>query len=153
VANAVWDNGINPVHPTGTSGPSAAGAECLIHATGTGLLQGQDALSDPLGWPAGPRKITTQFGQSVTTSNSIVTIPIINNIAPLNPLGGPVTVVGYLQAFINQVEDGTNPGTSPGDINITVLNIAGCSTTPNAAPPVVGGAGTSPVPVRLITPP
>jgi hypothetical protein len=40
-----------------------------------------------------------------------------------------------------------------GDIQINVLNIAGCSATNNGANPVVGGSGTSPVPVRLITPP
>jgi hypothetical protein len=56
-----------------------------------------------------------------------------------------------MQAFINQVQDG-NGGTNLGDINVTVLNIAGCSTTPNGANPV-GGPGTSPIPVRLITPP
>jgi len=147
VTNAFWDNS---VIPGGLTGLSASGAECLIHATGTGST-GQDILSDPLAWPLGPRKITTQFGQSVTTSNSIVTIPIIDP-ASFDP-AGPVTVVGYMQAFINQVENGTNPNTSPGDINITVLNISGCSVSPNGAAAVVGGAGTSPVPVRLITPP
>lgn len=45
------------------------------------------------------------------------------------------------------------PASNAGDINITVLNIAGCSTANNGANPIVGGAGTSPVPVRLITPP
>jgi hypothetical protein len=83
-----------------------------------------------------------------------VTIPIIDTsnttvFQSANPYG--VTVVGFMQAFINQVQDGTN-GTIPGDINITVLNIAGCSATPNGANPVIG-PGTSPVPVRLITPP
>jgi hypothetical protein len=56
-----------------------------------------------------------------------------------------------MQAFINQVQDG-NGGTNIGDINVTVLNIVGCSTTPTGANPVVG-PGTSPIPVRLITPP
>jgi hypothetical protein len=148
-ANATWDNTVNP---SGLTGLSASGAECLIHATGTGS-SGQDTI-DTLAWPTtGPMKIKAQSGplsgQFVTTSNSIVTIPIIGAFNP----AGAVTVVGYMQAFINQVEDGANPGTLPGDINITVLNISGCSITPNAAPPVVGGAGTSPVPVRLITPP
>jgi hypothetical protein len=79
-----------------------------------------------------------------------VTIPIIDtsmgvNLFPASP--GAVTVVGFLQAFINQV----NP--PPGDINVTVLNVVGCSNTDNGANPVIGGSGTSPIPVRLITPP
>jgi hypothetical protein len=88
--------------------------------------------------------------QLVATSSSIVTIPIIDtNYAPgsFPATGQPLTVVGFLQAFINWTEPGS------GDINITVLNIAGCSSSNNGATPVVGGAGTSPIPVRLITPP
>jgi hypothetical protein len=83
-----------------------------------------------------------------------VTIPIIDTsnttvFQSASPYG--VTVVGFMQAFINQVQDG-NGVTNLGDINVTVLNIAGCSNTPNAANPVVG-PGPSPIPVRLITPP
>jgi hypothetical protein len=101
-------------------------------------------------------KITADSGpfntQLVTTSSSIVTIPILDNASVFPATGGTVSVVGYLQAFINQIDSGT--GLAPaGSINITVLNIAGCSATNNGAPPVVGGAGTSPIPVRLITPP
>jgi hypothetical protein len=82
-----------------------------------------------------------------------VNIPIIDNTAPLVPGGGPVTVVGFLQAFINQVDvGGLSPAPPAGSINITVLNIAGCSSTNNGANPVVGAAGNSPVAVRLITP-
>jgi hypothetical protein len=57
-----------------------------------------------------------------------------------------------MQAFVKQVDDGTG-GTTAGDIKVTVLNISGCSSTPNVAAPPVVGSGTSPVPVRLITPP
>ncbi len=155
--NATWDN-IN--NPSGSTGLSASGAECLTRASTTGLGQGQDILSEPSPWPgaafqiqAGP--LNPLHGSYVTTSNSIVTIPIIDTCTAANcfpATGQPLTIVGYLQAFINQVQDGTG-GTTAGDINITVLNIAGCSTTNNAANPVVGGSGTSPIPVRLITPP
>jgi hypothetical protein len=87
----------------------------------------------------------------VSTSNSIVTIPIIDPSSPKN--GVTVTVVGFMQAFINLVQQGTVNPQFAGDINITVLNIAGCAGTSNGYPPVVGGSGTSPVPVRLIAPP
>ncbi len=112
-------------------------------------------------WPGAvfvtrPDRLTRCIGSYVTTSNSIVTIPIIDTCTAANcfpATGQPLTIVGYLQAFINQVQDGTG-GTTAGDINITVLNIAGCSeATTNAANPVVGGSGNSPIPVRLITPP
>jgi Putative Flp pilus-assembly TadE/G-like len=150
--NVTWDNSNIPGGPGGLS---STGAECLIHAGNSGAGQGQDLLDSSL-WPGNPMKITAQSsGNLVTTSSSIVTIPIIdNNYAPGTfPLSGqPLTVVGFMQAFINWVQDGTG-GTNPGDINVTVLNIAGCSATPNAANPVVGGAGTSPIPVRLITSP
>jgi hypothetical protein len=156
LANATWDNTINP---GGLAGASASGAECLTRAGTTGL-GGQDVLTDPGPWPAAPFQIQAgtgnpQSGNFVATSSSIVTIPIIDTctVAGCFPaFGGAVRVIGFMQAFINQVQDGTG-GTNAGDINITVLNIAGCSTNPNGASPVVGGAGTSPIPVRLITAP
>jgi hypothetical protein len=96
-----------------------------------------------------------QKGNFVTTSSSIVTIPIIDNTPANFQVGSPygVTVVGFLQAFINEVHGGSPA--HQGDINVTVLNIAGCSnsSTNSGVTPVVGGAGTSPIPVRLITPP
>jgi Putative Flp pilus-assembly TadE/G-like len=146
-----WWDGVNP----GTSGThdSANGAQCLIHATAAGAGQGQDTLSNPNTWASGPFQITGQSGNPVTTSSSIVTIPLIDTTAPFPPFpGGPVTVVGYLQAFINGVEPGFLPGAAADDINITVLNVVGCNPNANGTP-VVGGSGASAIPVRLITPP
>jgi Flp pilus assembly protein TadG len=153
--NATWDNGNNP---GGATGLSASGAECLTRASTSGLGQGQDILNNPGPWPSAPFQIQAGplnplNGSFVTTSNSIVTIPIIDSTAALTAPNGPVTIVGYLQAFINQVQPGPMPTSNPGDISITVLNIAGCSTLNNTANPVVGSGGSSPVPVRLITPP
>ena len=54
-----------------------------------------------------------------------------------------VTIVGFLQVFINQVNNN-------GSFNVTVLNVAGCSNTATTSTPTV--SGTSPVPIRLITP-
>jgi hypothetical protein len=159
INNFSWDPTVNPRHPGRLSGPSALGAECLIRAANPGAGQGQDVLQNPGPWPTAPFQFQAlsgpQTGNVVTTSSSIVTIPIIDTsnttvFQSASPYG--VTVVGFMQAFINQVQDGTTPGTNRGDINVTVLNIAGCSTTPNGANPVIG-AGTSPIPVRLITPP
>ena len=153
--HATWDSSVNP---GGLNGFSALGAECLIHATAAGMGQGQDKL-DSSPWPANPMQITAesglQLGSLVTTSSSIVTIPIIDITyggGGFPASGAALTVVGFLQAFINQVHGGGLPS-HPGDIEVYVLNVAGCSATPNGANPVVGGSGSSPVPVRLITPP
>ncbi|HWY55817.1 MAG TPA: pilus assembly protein TadG-related protein [Terriglobales bacterium] len=153
-ASANWDS---LVYPGGVGGLSDLGTECLIHATGTGNNKGQDTL-DPSPWPFNPMQITAgagnppQNGYVVTTSNSIVTIPVIDptTFQAVSPF--QVTVVGFLQAFVNEVHGSGNPHHA-GDIKVTVLNIAGCGNSPTTASPVVGGSGTSPVPVRLITPP
>jgi Flp pilus assembly protein TadG len=158
--SVTWDSSVKP---EGVNGHSADATECLINAQTTGPygFSGnlQDTL-DPNPWPSKPMKITArsgpQNGNFVTTSSSIVTIPIVDTSCTPGPCfpasGQPVTVVGYMQAFINQVNPSPGPP-DPGSINITVLNIAGCSSTNNGAAPVVGVSGTSPVPVRLITPP
>jgi Flp pilus assembly protein TadG len=151
-SNLQWANSINP---GGLTGLSALGAECLINASTHGNNKGQDKL-DPSPWPDNPMQIKAesglQIGKFVTTSSSIVTIPIIDTPpAGIPPTGGNVTVVGFLQAFIDEVHGGAHPG----DIQVHVLNIAGCSnnSTNSGITPVVGGSGTSPIPVRLITPP
>ena len=154
---AQWDN---TVDPSGTSGPSASGAQCLIHATGHGSGKGQDTL-DNSAWPDGPVEIRAGSGvlsgNLVSTSRSIVTIPIIDDTV-FSSGNSQVTVVGFLQAFINCVEDGAHshcdqPGSvRTGNINITVLNVVGCNNGPSTAPPAVGGSGTSAIAIRLITP-
>jgi hypothetical protein len=156
--NTTWDNLVNP---GGAAGASATGAECLIHATGPSSGTQQDLLTLGL-WPASAMQITggscsVNPGQPVANSSSIVTIPIIDQGTFQATSPFQVTVVGFLQAFINQVDPviaglGQPPA---GSINVTVLNIVGCSAnmTTSTAPPVIGGAGTSPIPVRLITPP
>ena len=76
--NLQWDNTVNP---GGLTGQSALGAECLINASSHGLNKGQDTL-DPTPWPDNPMTIKAasglQNGNFVTTSSSIVTIPIID---------------------------------------------------------------------------
>jgi hypothetical protein len=150
--NAQWDNSFNPGGPGGISD---TGAECLINAVGAGRNRGQDDL-DPSPWPTNPMQITAQSGPQkgnlVTTSPSIVTIPIIDPASFQATSPFQVTIVGFLQAFIKEVH---RNGPLAGDIEVTVLNVAGCgsASTNLAANPIIGAGGTSPVPVRLITPP
>jgi hypothetical protein len=84
---------------------------------------------------------------NVTSSNSIVTVPIYDDGVPFSPsLDHPsVNIVGFLQVFVNSLDTGT------GNINVTVLNVAGCSNTATDSTPTV--SGSSPVPVRLIAAP
>ena len=158
----------NTVELTEDPGPprndSVNGAQCLINATDTSpanpTTNGQDYL-DP-GAPAAPpytypfqikaggnSALVTAGGvasnSQISSSPSIVTLPIFDSSAgPLNPAGTtPVTVIGFLQVFINSVDSTT------GNINVTVMNIAGCGNSATST----AVNGTSPVPIRLITPP
>ncbi len=124
------------------------GLQCAIHASGNGLLQGQDAI-DVTNFTSnsGPMQITpatepsgVSAGSLVNTSASILTFPIIGP----NPSSPAVTVIGFLQVFVNQ-------SGSPADFDGYIVNVIGCSNaTPSTA---VSGGGISPLPVRLITTP
>lgn len=138
--------------------------QCLIHqtdATNITSSSGQDYLSTTgtFGYPSAyPFQIlagssnplgATLAGAPITNSNSIVSLPIYDQtqagvILTSNTVTN-VTFIGFLQVFINAVD--TN-----GNRLVTVLNVTGCGngTNPTASLPV---QGSSPVPVRLITPP
>jgi hypothetical protein len=83
-------------------------------------------------------------GSVITSSDSVVSIPIYDNATPLGAGTGPsVTIVGFLQVFIQSVD-------AVGDMTVTVMNVSGCG---NAVPSGTTALnGTSPVPIRLITP-
>lgn len=88
-------------------------------------------------------------GSAITSSASVVTLPIYDTAPPVVTAAPPtqlVTIVGFLQVFINQVEQ-------YGNVSVTILNVAGCGNgkgMPVSPTPITG---SSPVPVRLITPP
>jgi len=158
-AQTSWDPGIDPNPKFDlTNSATALATECLIHATGEEGGQGQDTLNGFTPWSSPPAVIATggpMAGQPVSTSPSVVTIPIIATPNQVNNPPYTVTIVGYMQAFVNSLHDfGT--GNFHDTINITILNIVGCSNTPvaNAGNPViVGGNGNSPIAVRLVAPP
>jgi Flp pilus assembly protein TadG len=136
--------------------------QCLIHqtdSTNTTSSSGQDYLntSGTFGAPSAyPFQILAGSsnplgaglaGTPITSSSSVVSLPIYDQSAVPNPPGNSttaVTFVGFLQVFINAV-DGN------GNRLVTVLNVSGCGngTNPTGTPVT----GSSPVPVRLITPP
>jgi Flp pilus assembly protein TadG len=137
-------------------GDTTNGAQCLIHqgtaSSDTLTSLGQDMLQPfpptpptyPFQIQAGTSSLLGVSPALVTSSTSIASLPIYDSNTVTSFPGGTttVTVIGFLQVFINYV-DGN------GNVNVTVMNVAGCG---NAAP---GTAltGTSPVPIRLITPP
>jgi hypothetical protein len=140
-------------NPIGANGDTATAAECLIHESGEGPTNsGQDTLATSsfpyqvVAGSANPLGITGD----ITSSSSVITVPIYDSSQPLQPNGttnlAPVTIIGFLQVFINWVN-------TDGSLNVTVLNVAGCGNTAtvgaNGTPFVTG---TSPVPIRLITP-
>lgn len=135
-------------NPGGDSGDTATGLACSLTGQTSVPLSGQDSL-DTSAYPfkiiAGSANPLGINGSTITASNSIVSLPIYDSSAAsitFNNNQAAVTIVGFLQVFINQVNgDGT--------LDVTVLNVAGCSSN-TSNPPV---NGSSPVPVRLITSP
>jgi Putative Flp pilus-assembly TadE/G-like len=130
---------------------TSQGVQCLINegSATAGQPDGQDTIVDtsfPFQIQAGSSNPLLGSGTKITASSSIVSVPIYDYGNPIHPSGtSSVTIVGFLQVFINQVDQ-------YGNVNVTVLNVSGCS---NGSGQTVGTAvaGSSPVPVRLITPP
>lgn len=136
--------------------------ECLIHqtdATNITSSSGQDYLSTTgtFGAPSSyPFQILAGTGnplagslahKPITSSNSIVSIPIYDQVATPTIASNAVTTltfIGFLQVFVNAVD-------ANGNRLITVLNVSGCGNGTNTTGNPV--TGTSPVPIRLITPP
>jgi Flp pilus assembly protein TadG len=140
----------NPIRPSSANGDTGTAVQCLTHAAAQGLGNGQDQIdtgSFPFQIQAGSDNPLVQDGLVsnngiVTTSSSIATIPIYDG----NALGSGnqpyVTIVGFLQVFIQYLNGNGYPV-------VYVLNVSGCSNNATNSPVL----GTSPVPIRLITPP
>jgi hypothetical protein len=136
------------------------GVSCLIRQSDTTNISsssGQDYLN-PFGAPssypfqmfAGSANPFAPSNSQISNSSSIVSLPIYDNTTGSGQTIASnaqtnVTFVGFLQVFINAVDNN-------GNINVTVLNVVGCS---NGSGDPVGTSQISntPVPVRLITPP
>ena len=127
------------------------GVTCLIHEGNSAAPQpdGQDTLNASAYpfqiLPGASNPLGLGSGTPITSSNSIVSLPIYDDTVGINPNGtSPVTIIGFLQVFINSVDQW-------GNVDVTVLNVAGCSNGigGNVGNPVIG---SSPVPIRLITP-
>jgi hypothetical protein len=86
---------------------------------------------------------TVKAGDQVATSDSIVTVPLFEpSTGPSQP--PDITVIGFLQLFINDVDSSPANG---GQITATIMNVAGCDKNV-VGNPVQGASST--LPVRLI---
>jgi hypothetical protein len=129
------------------------GVQCLIGGAPDSLdptsLPGFTAGTDPVRIRAGSGPLS---GSLVTTSNSIVNLPILDTTNPLPtaPGASQVTVIGFLQVFIDgSTTKNSAPAGNHTEITATIINVVGCGNAPSAGAPVSGG-GVSPIPVRLI---
>ena len=120
----------------------------------TDSIDGTVLPSPPFQFLAGSdNPVASAIGNDVLVSDSLVTIPVINNPpgAPVNP----VTVIGFLQVFLNPQSTTmplpSPPATGMNQIAVTIINMAGCGTGATGQP--ILGNGASPVAVRLISPP
>jgi Flp pilus assembly protein TadG len=136
-------------NPGIATGDTATAVQCLIHASAAGPGNGQDFLlttSLPYQIQSGTANPIPGIasGSVISSSTSVVSLPIYDGAPLAAGAQPPVNIVGFLQVFINYVDPNGNP-------NVTVLNVAGCGNGVTAGTPSL--TGTSPVPVRLITPP
>jgi hypothetical protein len=83
----------------------------------------------------------------VTTSDSLVTIPVYDQTANGGAPPTTVSVIGFLQVFVQHVFPGGG-GPKLGEFRVTVVNVLGCGSSATGAP--VSSAAA--VPVRLIHP-
>jgi hypothetical protein len=124
-------------------------ASCLIHYNGA---VGDTDSIDPT-WTSGQpfqfvsgnaNPVAGAVAQNVLVSDSLVTVPVFDS--PPGPTTSPVTVIGFLQLFLNY-QGGALP--LPGNqIPATIINMAGCGTGATGQP--ILGNGSSPVAVRLV---
>jgi len=138
-----------------SAGPANVGnnqvaIDCLIGAAAAGPGNGQDtinAASFPFQINAGSNHNGVAVGTQVTTSRSVVTIPVYHSVPGAPPATTAVEVIGFVQAFVDSV----NPVTL--EPTIYILNVSSCSASARASGgPAVGLGEGSPVPVRLIHP-
>jgi Flp pilus assembly protein TadG len=140
---------------------TAEAVNCLSHAAnggGTGdTVTPQVTPTVPFEFIAGTgNPIPGASGNSVTVSDSLVTVPVID-ATPANwaSLAYPqVHIVGFVQVFINADGKPTRVNGSPvngpaGRVFTTIVNLVGCGTSASGTP--ILGNGASPVAVRLIS--
>jgi Putative Flp pilus-assembly TadE/G-like len=120
------------------------GVSCLIDKPSQDTIDAADLTAG-----TGPAKITAasgpQSGNLVSTSRSIVNLPIIDPGPAKQITANQQTVIGFLQFF---VEDSTGGGGGALTVTGVILNVIGCGNNPSGTA-VASGSATA-IPVRLI---
>ncbi len=160
---ATWDQNTNPVLGP-NNGQAQAGLQCLIHATTTGPPPPGNPQQDTLNSKANPPLLQIEPGDFsqvrygvlkrsiMSTSDSIITVPLFDPGSWSKANQQQVTIVGFLQLFVNYAGPTAGPpplGAANGDMNATILNVIGCGSS-LAASSAISGGGASAIPVRLI---
>ena len=150
-ATATINIDVNP-YATNRDADTVLAASCLIHDNGAAgdadSIVGAPSPIPPFKFLAGNRNpIANAVTKDVLVSDSLVTIPVIDTTTGVAP-GTTVTVIGFLQVFLNPT--GTTMASTT-QIPVTIINMAGCGTGATGTP--ILGNGASPVAVRLISPP
>lgn len=153
----------NTVNTLASVDETASAVEGLIHASGKGLSHGQDTIDttvNPFQIHAGSSNpLVTQgvvaANAVVNTSDSLITAFVYDG-HNLTSGAHTLTIVGFLQAFITQVD-------SNNDVPIVILNLAGCGNNPqpnnkcgslaNGVGGTATGGGASLLAVRLVRTP
>ena len=149
-------------------GPNGHAVGCLITYGATCKSQSvtsSDSItinagsSPPFTITAGSGNPFFSSGTAIAQSASLITVPVYDGHS-LNPGKDTVTVVGYMQVFIKDIQHNGNSD----DIDVVVLNTSSCGNTGGAScgtkgggntggNGTVSGGGASFVPVRLVQAP
>jgi hypothetical protein len=154
-----------------SSQPTIEGTQCLIHANGNGLDQGQDVFTSsmPVTISGGSNNPNPAFRgvANISRSDAIVTALLYDghqmcfgrpgDHACSNPSPQPATVIGFLQLAVEQTGGGFGGGGGQ-TFTAVVVNAVGCSQDAiNAYPPApastISPGSSSPVLVRLVQSP
>jgi hypothetical protein len=139
-------------HTTDRDGDTVEAGKCLIHDKGA--IGESDSIDptwisgEPFQFLAGTANpVANAVGKEVLLSDSLVTVPVFDSRIGAPP-STTVTVIGFLQLFLNH-QGVVLPPPGPGvQIPATVINMAGCGATASGQP--ILGNGSSPVAVRLV---
>ena len=137
-------------HTTDRDGDTVEAGKCLIHDKGvvgdTDSIDPTWTSGEPFQFLAGiANPVANAVGKEVLVSDSLVTVPVFNSSAGVTP---NVTVIGFLQLFLNHQAVVLPPPGPGAQIPATIINMAGCGTTATGQP--ILGNGSSPVAVRLV---
>ena len=140
------------IDPNDHSIDTLDGGECLIHASAAGTNNGQDTLdltgftnnTGPIAFRTGSNNLmSVPRNTEVNNSDSMVTILVATSTSLPTVTA---TVGGFMRAFVESV--GSTGGGANSDIQVTFVNLAGCSSSSSGT--AISGGGASPIPVRLI---